>query len=286
MNKIHGFHFEDKFVRGEWIRLEMPSEWPLPYADSLTSHLGELSILAALFAHTLKNESQFQLQAKGTGPLKLLVVEASHEMHLRATASWHFPPPNTPMKPKELLGQDALFSLSIVPNNGQSYTSLVALDASTWPAMLEQYFQQSEQLPTRFWIAQDNNTYTGLMLQYMPPPELSDIMDDPSIPWQETLMLAQTLTDIELNTLPPEELLMRLFSESTIRLHPAQNILFQCRCSQEKTEFALRVLGTQELEKIISEGKNCTIVCHFCQKGYNISLSNIQDIYQSLIQPH
>ena len=50
--------------------------------------LGELMAASALLSATLKMDGVMVLQLQSKGALKLLVVECSHDLYMRATAKW------------------------------------------------------------------------------------------------------------------------------------------------------------------------------------------------------
>ncbi len=54
----------------------------------LKQALGELMAASALLSATLKMDGVLVLQLQSKGALKLLVVECSHNLDLRATAKW------------------------------------------------------------------------------------------------------------------------------------------------------------------------------------------------------
>jgi molecular chaperone Hsp33 len=80
--------------------------------------------------------------------------------------------------PRDLssLGDDAILAITIEnpgldPREPQRYQSLVALTAPELDEAFEDYFRQSEQLPTRLLLAADRNGAAGLLLQKLPGDE-------------------------------------------------------------------------------------------------------------------
>ncbi|KAG1385385.1 hypothetical protein G6F59_017433 [Rhizopus arrhizus] len=74
------------------------------------------------------------------------------------------------------LGDDALLAITIEnpgldPREPQRYQSLVGLTAPELDEAFEDYFRQSEQLPTRLLLAADRTGAAGLLLQKLPGDE-------------------------------------------------------------------------------------------------------------------
>jgi molecular chaperone Hsp33 len=59
-------------------------------------------------------------------------------------------------------------AITIQPRNGQRYQGIVEIIGDTLSECLEQYFLQSEQLPSRVWLAANGSQCGGLFLQRLP----------------------------------------------------------------------------------------------------------------------
>jgi molecular chaperone Hsp33 len=81
-------------------------------------------------------------------------------------------------------------------------------------------------------------------------------------------MLADTVTDPELLTLPADRLLFRLFNEETVRLQPPLDLEFGCSCSRERTANTLRILGRAEVDDILAQEGRIEVTCEFCGANY------------------
>ncbi|MHB9018741.1 MAG: Hsp33 family molecular chaperone HslO, partial [Burkholderiales bacterium] len=85
------FMFEHAAVRGEIVSLDETWREVLKHADyppPLQTLLGELMAAAALLIATLKFDGSMIIQLQSEGAVKLLVVEATSALALRATAKW------------------------------------------------------------------------------------------------------------------------------------------------------------------------------------------------------
>lgn len=261
------FIFENLAVRGELVRIERTlgrvlANRPCPIA--LQGLLGEALAAAALLAGTLKFEGHLALQARGTGPLNLLMAECTHDGHLRAIARHEGEIPDAPLY--SLLGADdggGHLAITIDPVDGQRYQGIVPLDGLSLGECIEHYFAQSEQLSTRLWLVAGNGLAAGILLQELPASgEIAPDADG----WNRLCRLTDTLTEAELVGLSAEALLTRLFHQEDVRLFDADELAFACSCSRERTLNALLGLGMSELQSILAEEGRIETVCEFCNE--------------------
>ncbi len=257
------FLFPETDIRGELVRLDESLEAILgshDYPLAVQGLVGEAVAAVALLAGTLKFSGRLSLQAQGRGPVSLLLAECTHDGQLRALAR-HDGEPDTAANIGALIG-DGTMVITITPDQGRQYQGIVPLEGDTLAQCLEGYFQQSEQLPTRLWLASGNNRAAGLMLQRLPDQVAS--RDENRNQWEHLEALAGTLKMEELLDLPAETVLRRLFHETPPRLPEAQPLRFGCTCSRERTENALLSLGADELKTLLDEDGEATLTCDFC----------------------
>ena len=168
-DSIQRFLLEATPVRGEIAHLDATWRAVLErreYPQPLQTLLGEMMAAAALLSATLKFEGSLIMQMQGSGPVQLLVVEATSEHTLRATAKWEGELPGGSVT--DMLG-NGRFVISIVAADGkQSYQGIVAIEGSTIAQVLEHYMEKSEQIETRLWLACDPGKAAGMLLQKLP----------------------------------------------------------------------------------------------------------------------
>lgn len=257
------FLFEEFAVRGELVRLDATVQAVLAkhlYPAPLRALLAESLAASALLAGTLKFEGLLILQAKGVGPLTLLMAECSHDGKLRAIARYEGDIPDAPLV--SLLGEGHL-AITIDPATGNRYQGIVPLDGISLGECIEHYFSQSEQLGTRLWLVSAGSRAAGLLLQELPSTDGNRRDADA---WNRVCRLTDTLTRDELLDLAPETLLHRLFHQEDVRLFEPESLMFSCSCSKERVEHALRSLGETELRSILEEQGRITVTCEFCNQ--------------------
>lgn len=272
------FFFPDTDLRGEYVRLESaltPVLQARDYPLEIQSQLAEALVAASLMAGTLKFDGRLALQAQGQGELSLLLAEATHDDTVRGLARWKHPVAQSEMPDlKSLLGEQAMMAITLKPQQGKDYQSLVPLHSSDLAACLGDYFAQSEQLPTFIRLAFGNGRGTGLLLQRMPDQHADRQANDEQ--WQTLETLAATLTTGELLELSLDTILYRLFHETPPQLAEPAELRFACTCSRDKVEAMLRSLGKAELQAMLDEQGGADIRCDFCRQNQHFDADQLK----------
>ena len=172
----------------------------------------------------------------------------------------------------EIFESDKLV-ITINTGQGQPHQGIVPLQGESLAQALQSYFDQSEQLPTRLWLACNEESTSGLLLQKLPG-ELSD-----NDLWNRIQLLSDTVNRDELLTTPADTLLQRLFHQEDYQLFDPSDIQFACTCSNERSENMLKSLGFEEVESILQEQKNISITCEFCNQLYEYDAVDIKQIF-------
>lgn len=261
---LQRFLFEHAPIRGEIVHLDQVWQSILDrhdYPAVMRNLLGELAVAAVLLAATLKLKGSLILQIQGSGALRLLVVECTGELEVRATAKWEGELGEGGLA--ELVG-DGRFVITLDPKDGkQAYQGIVALEGDSIAAILQNYMSRSEQLETRLWLACEGENAAGMLLQKLP-----DQAEQDEDGWARAAHLADTLKREELLSLPAGELLHRLYHEEDVRLFERQAIVFRCGCSRNNVAQMLKMIGREEVDAILAEQKNVEVHCEFCNERY------------------
>ncbi|MFC4298327.1 Hsp33 family molecular chaperone HslO [Castellaniella hirudinis] len=246
----------------------------------LVGLLGELAAASVLLAGNIKFDGSVVLQLQGNGPVRLIMVECTSALDLRATAHLREdaePPADAGLQ--DLLNADGQgrFMVMLDPSGRQAgatpYQGIVPLEGDTVAAVLEHYMKHSEQLDTRLWLAADTQACAGLLLQRMPgastPAGAAEPDADVDTAWTHCTTLAETLEREELRTADSDTLIHRLFWEDDLLAFPEQTVRWHCPCSRDRVAGMLRTLGRQEVEDILAEQGHVHIACNFCGQPYD-----------------
>ena len=262
-------------MRGEIVHLDATWRAVLErrrYPAPLQSLLGDMMAAAALLSAILKFEGSLIMQMQGNGPVQLLVVEATSEHTLRATAKWEGDLAQGNVT--ELLGAGR-FVISIVPSGGkQTYQGIVAIEGNSIAEVLEHYMAKSEQLETRLWLASDSQQAAGMLLQKLPAAPTQD--EDA---WNRAKQLGETIRREELLSLPAREIIRRLYHEEDVRVFESRPVAFRCSCSRERVTSMLRLLGHDEVKSIIAERNTVEVDCEFCGRHYTFDAVDAEQVF-------
>ena len=278
---LQRFLFDHTQVRGEIAQLEAT------YQDAIASHdyppaierlLGELLAACALLTATIKFDGILSVEIRGQGALRLLMAESNpgvseRAQRLRGVARFDAEAlAALEEHTLETLAESGHVVITLDPEEGQRYQGIVALDKPTIAGCLEEYFAQSEQLPTRLWLATDTERAAGLLIQKLP--EQDDVADPEA--WDRINHLADTITGDELTGLGAEQVLQRLFHEEQARVFEPAPVKFSCTCTRERFGRALHQLGAEELRSVLEEQGQIETQCHFCNTWYVFSPADVE----------
>ena len=265
-------------VRGVAVRLD--AAWDAvagraDYPPAARELLGEAAAAAVLFTGHTKVDGRLSIQIRGERGLRTLFAECTAAGTVRGIVQLT----EGQDAPRDLrdLGRDALLAITIEnpgldPREPQRYQSLVGLDASRLAEAFEDYFRQSEQLPTRLLLAADGGRAGGLMLQKLP----GDEGDDDG--WNRVGALFDTLAEAELLATPVPVLLHRLFHEESPQVLTERPVRFGCSCSRERVASMLQSLGQEEAVAALADGV-AEVRCEFCGQQYRFTPPQIEELF-------
>ena len=278
-DNLQRFIFDNAPVRGEFVHLQASWQQVLSQRDypvAVQKILGEMMAAAALLAATVKIEGRLVLQIKSAGPVSLLMVECTSNDTLRAFAQWDGEINDNAVL-SDVTGEGTLAITIEVNGAKQPYQGIVGLQAESIAAMLETYFQQSEQLDTRIWLSSDEKSAAGLFLQQLPSEQAES--DDDEENWSRISQLAATVTPAELLGLDVNTLLHRLFHEEECRLLVDTDLSFACNCSRERVATTIGLLGKQDALDLVEDRGSIEVACEFCNEHYHFDKIDVTHLF-------
>ena len=268
-------------VRGRLVRLG-------PLADALltrhenrpavTQLIGQALALAAGLSTALKFRGSFSLQAKGDGPISMLLADCTDAGELRGHAIAKAARLDALSEVDPTPSADALlgagFLAFTVDQGGQQnrHQGIVAIQGESLAEMALHYFDTSEQLRCQVHLACEQ-TASGwragaLILEKVAgaggiDPTLTEAAQNES--WRTATTLAATLTDRELldDTLSAEHLLYRLFHTKGVAVDRARALSFGCRCSRARLASILEGFPADDLDHMAVDD-DIVMTCEFC----------------------
>ncbi len=277
-DSLRRFLFEKCGVRGEWVQLthslqQAKSRQHFP-SPAVEAQLGEALAASALLSATIKFKGALIMQIQGGGDLKALVAQCDHQRRIRGLVRSEAQVAGEHLA--HMLGPGARLVITIEPEQGEPYQGIVSVNAPDLAAVLQDYFQRSEQLPSGFWLAADQNQAAGLFLQQLPGTRAED--ESAAEDWRRLLALGSSITREELLQLDCETLLHRLFHEEELRLFAPEPVEFYCHCSRGKIGATLLLLGENEINAILAERDDIEVDCQFCGAQYRFDKVDIAQL--------
>ena len=289
---VTSFFLPQRPVRGRLVRLG-------PLADALltrhenhptvTTLAGQALALAAALSTALKFRGSFSLQAKGDGPVSMLLADSTDTGALRGYARADAdklanllsaaPSPSA----EELLGKGYLaFTVDQGPDEGR-HQGIVTIEGGNLAEMALHYFRTSEQLRCFVHLACASTPggwrASALILEKVAgsggiDPELDERAQEES--WRTATALASTVSDAELldDELPAERLLYRLFHTEGVAVDRSRALSYGCRCSRARLAGILEGFSDDDLDHMNVDG-DIVMTCEFCNYDFRFPRQDV-----------
>lgn len=254
---------------GAWQEMVAGRDYPEPARDLL----GQMAAVTTLIASNLKHPGRLTFQMRGSGAVSLLVMDCDEQLRLRgmARAAADIVPGALPA----LLGEGALTLTLETADSRQPYQSHVPVEGASLAAAFEHYLMQSEQLPTRLWLAAGRDAVAGLFLQALPGAAARDADG-----WNRVQVLADTVREEELRELGAIKLIERLFPEEDVRVYDPRPVQYSCPYDPAKIHSMLRGVGRAECEAILAEHGEIRVHDDICNHEYVLGAAEVAALFK------
>ena len=278
-NHVIPFQLGNNKVRGNIVRLQTVVSEIIKrhkYPANIESIFADTLAITACLGCRMKHDGVFTIQAKGTGDVNTLFCDITSDGFLRGFVGLSSDFTNKKNNLKSLMGSGQISFTLDQGKYTKRYQGIVSLEEPSISKSAEFYFNNSEQLKTKFFTfnfydfekSYIKNLFSAglIMLQKMPDKNNFDKEINEEI-WHNSLNFLSTLGKEEFlsTNLTSEKILYRLFSELEITIYDKIIIKDQCRCSEEKIILAIKNLSKKELEEIADQNGNVKVVCEFCR---------------------
>ena len=258
-------------------------DYPAPIARILSEAL----TLTALLGATLKDAGgQLTMQAQTeSGVIDLMVCDyKAGELrgYVRFDSDRLADIPAVPAL-QALFGKGYLAITFDQAVSGERYQGIVPLEGSSLADAAQNFFAQSEQIPSLVRLAVNDTGHIagGILVQHLPEGEegrerLHTRLDHPE--WEHVRILASTIKGHELSNqeLPLEELLWRLFhEEEEIRVLSTVGLTKGCRCNFEHIRGVIGRFSDEDRQEMVDDDGFISVDCEFCSRVFPISLTDL-----------
>ena len=161
----------------------------------------------------------------------------------------------------------------------EPYVGQIPLVSGNIAEDITAYYTVSEQIPTVCALGivfNEDATIKaagGYMLQLVPP-----VLDSSVKVIEDNLQHMESITGMLEKGLKPEELAVLALEGLGGEILDQWEAVYYCDCSRERTEQILISLGKKELQKLVDEGEETEVCCHFCNKKYRFSTAEISNL--------
>jgi molecular chaperone Hsp33 len=284
---ITPFYIPNAPVRGRLIRLGPLANTLLTRHDHpvpVRTLMGQALALSAALASALKFTGSFSLQAKGNGPVPMLLTDCTDSGALRGYARINkeaeLPAAATA---RQLLGDGYLAFTVDQGMEREPQQGIVSLEGETLADMAAHYFETSEQLACKVFLAAADTgagwRAAALVIERIAgaggiAPEVTEVEQDEA--WRTACILAATVTDAELldDAVTPERLLYRLFHGEGVAADRPRPLSFGCRCSRARLGGILEGFSADDLDHMSVEG-DIIMTCEFCNFDFRFPRDSV-----------
>lgn len=287
-DRLLGFTLPRRDARGRVVRLEGVLSDVLgahDYPTAIQHLLAEALVLTALIGGLTKDEgSQLTMQAQTDGGIVSMLVCDYRNGDLRGYVQFEEERlatlgANPPLH--RLFGEGFLAITFDLATSGERYQGIVPLEGATLSEACENYFAQSEQLPSliKVEVHRDGKHCVagGILVQHLPDGEEGrerlHVRSD-QVHWEHVSILAGSTKHEELVSpeISLEALVWRLFhEEEEIRVSLPAALSRGCRCSIEHFRDVLSRFPEEDRVEMRDEKGDILVDCQFCSKQFPVS---------------
>jgi len=286
-DRILAFTVPGRNARGRVVRLDTVADEVMSahdYPPAIKHLLAEALVLAALIGSLLKDEQgQMTMQAQTEGGVVRLLVCDYRAGELRGYVDFdrdRMGELGANPSLYALFGKGYLAITFDLAGGGGRYQGVVALEGESLAEACENYFAQSEQVPTLIRVAARSTAQgclaAGLLAQHLPTTEEGGERlhtAEEQHEWEHVATLAGSTRHEELldSKLSLEALVWRLFhEEDEIRIEQGAELGRGCRCSIEHYRSVIERFPPDERAAMRDDEGRIMVDCAFCSRLFQI----------------
>jgi len=254
-----------------------------------TATMGRVATVCGIMGLTSikENDDSITVQIKGNGPCGLIVGVIKRQDNISKIKTYmENPLVELPLKSNGKIDVGGAVGnvgyLNVIKQSNitdSEYNGLVPLVSGEIAEDFTEYFATSEQKPTVLALGvlvNKNGVQSagGYMINLMP-----DATENEISKIEEALSKSPSISELLAENKTLEEIAMIVTGDENIKLlEDDLQIKFECECNKEKFAEGLVSIGKEDLNKIIEEDGQAEIVCQFCNKKYNFSKYELENL--------
>ena len=250
-----------------------------------TAALGRLLTAGTMMGPMMKGEKDLlTLKIQGDGPIGGITVTADVKGNVKGYVENPevLLPPNAKGK-LDVSGAVGIGVLSVIKDIGlkDPYVGQTILVSGEIAEDLTYYYATSEQTPSCVALGvlmNKNNTVRqagGFILQLMP-----GASEEVICALEEKIATISSVTSLLDQGMNPEEILQSVLGDMRLEIMDQIPVQFYCNCSKERVSRALASIAAEDIQEMIDDGKPIEVNCHFCNKNYEFTVEELQNMLQ------
>lgn len=253
-----------------------------------TAALGRTLTVSSIIAINMKDkDDRLTVQIKGDGPIGNIVVVANNFPKLKGYVGNNLLDlplnKNGKLNVGQAVGKNGF--LNVIKDIGlkDPYIGMVPLVSGEIAEDFTNYFATSEQTPSvvslGVLVNSDGVKKSGGYVLTLMPDATEDIIEK----IEKNIEKIDSISKMLDENIPLIEIAKKATGDENIKVIE-ENIIpvYECDCSKEKIEKGLIAIGKDELKDIIETQGNIETVCHFCNKKYNFSKQELQNLLDNI----
>ena len=254
----------------------------------VTAAFGRLLTITSIMATEMKgSKDKLTVQLKGNGPIGVMIATANNKPMVKGYVT--NPVVELPLNEDGKLDVSGAVGyegyINVVKDIGlkDPYIGISPLVSGEIAEDFASYFVNSEQRNSAvaLGVLVDKNGVRasgGYLINPMPDATEEDI----SIV-EQSIFKAGAMSKMLDQNLTLEEIAKKITGDENVEIIE-DNIVpkFKCDCSKEHMQDALMTIGKEELQDIIEKEGKAELVCHFCNKKYQFSKQELENIVKQI----
>lgn len=251
-----------------------------------TAAMGRVLTITALIGSEMKNKTdKLTIQIKGNGPIGKIVAVSDNIPNVKACIT--NPHADLPLNEFGKLDVGGAVGnqgfINVIKDIGlkEPYIGISPLTSGEIAEDFANYFETSEQKQTAvaLGVLVDKNGVRasgGYIISPMP-----DATDEEISQIEQSIFKAGAISRMLDEKLSLLEIAKKVTGDNNIEVIE-ENItpIYECDCSKEHMAEALATLDKNVLKEMIEEDGKAELVCHFCNKKYEFSKEELEDILE------
>lgn len=254
----------------------------------VTAAFGRMLTITAIMGAEMKNtKDKLTIQIKGNGPIETMVATTNNFPKVKGYVT--NPQVDIPLNEFGKLDVSSAVGyngyINVIKDIGlkEPYIGISPLTSGEIADDFANYFVNSEQRNSAvaLGVLVDKNgvkSAGGYLINPMP-----DASEEEISQVEQAIFKAGAMSKMLNQNLTLEEIAKRITGDKNVKIIE-ENItpVYQCDCSKEHMADGLACIGKEDLEEIINIDGKAELVCHFCNKKYQFSKAELEEIIKNI----